>query len=84
MMFRLFYNQNANLIQYPHRQGDERKREHVRCRGYNRGDHKDNHNSVFPIAAHKIRRQETQFGEQPRENRNLENNAHCKTHHYKR
>ena len=59
MMFRLFYNQNANLIQYPHRQGNERKREHVRCRGNNRGDHKNNHNSVFLIAAHEIRQKKS-------------------------
>lgn len=55
MMFRLFYNQNANLIQYQHRQCNQREREHVRCRGNNRSDYENNHDGVFPIVAHEIR-----------------------------
>ena len=58
--------QNANLIQYAHRQRNQRKREHIRCRRNNCGNNKDNHNSMFPISPHKIRRKEPQLGEQPR------------------
>ena len=76
----LFYDPYTYLIQQPHRQHNQRQREDVRRWSNNGCHHEDNHDSMFAVAAHEIGGEETQFGKQPRENRNFEDQTHRQRH----
>ena len=59
------YQQDTRLIQQPHRQRNQRERKHVRSRRDDGCHYENNYDGMFPIAAHEVGREETQFGKQP-------------------
>lgn len=74
------YHQYADFIQQPHRQCNQQQRKNIRSRRDDGSHQEDYHDGVFMVAAHKVGREESQFGEQPREDRDLEDQPHCQRH----
>ena len=70
------HDEDTRLVEQPHRQGDEAEGEDIGGRGDDGCHDEDDDNGMAAIFAHESGIDETQLGEEPGENRNLEDYAH--------
>ena len=84
MFFLRFDKEYAYLVQYPHRNRNNRQGNNIRSRGNYSGDNDNYDNRVFAVFAHKAVRDESEFSEKPAQDRHLEHDAHRQAHGHER